>query len=108
GVPFERHGPVDAALRLPGTVNLRIPGRTGEGVVLGLDLRGVAIGLGAACSSGAARPSHVLEAMGLDRRNNVESFRVSCGPDTSERDAAEAARRLVELCGTTLPENRQS
>lgn len=101
GVAFQRHGPSDPARRLPGTLSLRFPGRSGEGTVLGLDLRGVAVGLGAACSSGAARPSHVLKAMGLAKEECLETIRVSCGHGTSPEEAVEAADRLIDVLRTS-------
>jgi cysteine desulfurase len=95
GVDVHRHGPMHGEDRLPGTLYLRIAGRSGEGMVLGLDLLGVAVGLGSACASGAATPSRVLEAMSVPKAENLESFRVSFGPQTSTDDAVEAAQRLL-------------
>lgn len=53
------------ALRLPNITNLSFEGLDGEGAVIALDLEGVAVSTGSACSSGALDPSHVLMAMGL-------------------------------------------
>lgn len=101
GAVFERLGPAERERRLPGTLSLRIPGRSGEGTVLGLDLRGVAVGLGAACSSGAARPSHVLKAMGFAKEECLETIRVSCGWGTSPEEASEAADRMIAFLRTS-------
>ncbi len=67
----------EAAERWPGTLNLRVPGARGETLLMRLDLAGIAVSLGAACSSGALEPSHVLAAMGLDLADNLASIRVS-------------------------------
>ena len=94
GVGCRRNGPLDPAHRLPGTINLLFPGRSGEAVVMGLDLEGVAVGLGSACASGAAKPSHVLSAMGLKTEDVLASIRLSCGGGTSVGEATTAAERL--------------
>ena len=51
--------------RVPNTTNLYFDGIDGEAMVIALDLRGFAVSSGAACSSGAVEPSHVLTAIGL-------------------------------------------
>ena len=58
----------DPARRVPNTTNLTFPGAGGEALVIALDLQGVECSTGAACSSGAVEPSHVLTAIGLVRR----------------------------------------
>ncbi|MCK6523847.1 cysteine desulfurase [Myxococcota bacterium] len=80
------------APRLPNTTHLRFPGLEGALVVLGLDAHGVCASVGAACSSGAARPSHVLEAMGLPA---TEGVRLSVGWNTSEQDVDAALSALA-------------
>jgi cysteine desulfurase len=97
GVSFFRNGPRDPSHRLPGTLNLGFPGRSGEALVLGLDLEGVAVGLGSACASGAAKPSHVLQAMGLKTEDLLSSLRISCGASTTPDEARAAAERLREV-----------
>ncbi len=77
-----RLGPVDGP-RLPNTVNVRVPGCSGESLLMLLDLAGVAVSLGSACSAGAPEPSHVLMAMGLDRETARDGLRLSLGPDTT-------------------------
>jgi cysteine desulfurase len=85
--------------RTPNTVNLRFEDVDGEALVHALDRAGFAVSTGAACSSGAVAPSHVLVAMGL-RPNEVQgSIRVSLGRDTDRsriEDLGRALRRLVE------------
>src|SRR5262249_20228215 len=51
-----------AALRTPNTSNITFPGIEGEALIIALDLKGLACSTGAACSSGAVEPSHVLTA----------------------------------------------
>jgi cysteine desulfurase len=52
-------------LRVPNTSNIYFEGIDGESLVIALDLKGLAVSTGAACSSGAIEPSHVLMAMGM-------------------------------------------
>lgn len=65
------------AQRVPGTLSLRFPGAHGESMLMNLDLAGIAVSLGSACSSGAVEASHVLRAMGLSLEENYASLRVS-------------------------------
>ena len=68
-----------AAPRLPNTSCLVLPGVEGRIQVMALDLAGVAVSAGAACSSGKVSPSHVLAAMGLEERVKGSAIRVSLG-----------------------------
>jgi cysteine desulfurase len=65
--------------RTPNTSNLHFDGVDGEALVIALDLRGFAVSTGAACSSGAIAPSHVLTAIGLDADRARSSMRFSLG-----------------------------
>ena len=65
--------------RVPNTSNLQFDGVDGEALVIALDLRGFAVSTGAACSSGAIAPSHVLTAIGLDADRARASMRFSLG-----------------------------
>ena len=67
------------APRGPNTTNIRFAGIEGEAMVIALDLRGFAVSSGAACSSGAVEPSHVLTAIGLTREEAKASIRFSLG-----------------------------
>lgn len=67
------------APRVPSTTNIRFAGIEGEAMVIALDLRGFAVSSGAACSSGAIEPSHVLTAIGLTRDEAKSSIRFSLG-----------------------------
>ncbi|MEO8596038.1 MAG: cysteine desulfurase family protein [Candidatus Solibacter sp.] len=65
--------------RVPNTSNLYFDGIDGEAMVIALDLRGFAVSTGAACSSGALSPSHVLKAIGLSDERARASMRFSLG-----------------------------
>lgn len=72
--------------RLPGNVNISVKYVEGESLILSLDLRGIAVSSGSACTSGSLDPSHVLMAMGLDHLQAHGSLRLTLGRDTSEAD----------------------
>lgn len=72
------------APRVPNTTNIRFHGIEGEAMVIALDLRGFAVSSGAACSSGAVEPSHVLTAIGLTRDEAKSSIRFSLGLGNTE------------------------
>ncbi|MGD2132170.1 MAG: cysteine desulfurase family protein [Maricaulaceae bacterium] len=74
------------APRLSTTSCLALPGFSGETQVMALDLAGVSVSAGAACSSGKVRPSHVLAAMGADERTASSAIRVSLGWTTTADD----------------------
>ena len=79
----------DRVRRAPNTSNLRFDFIEGEAMVIALDLRGFAVSSGAACSSGAVEPSHVLTAIGLSREEAKSSLRFSLGRgnDAAQVDA---------------------
>ena len=69
--------------RVPNTSNIYFDGIDGEAMVIALDLRGFAVSTGAACSSGAIAPSHVLTAIGLSPDRARASMRFSLGRDNT-------------------------
>jgi cysteine desulfurase len=84
--------------RTPNTSNIYFDGVDGEAMVIALDLRGFAVSTGAACSSGALTPSHVLTAIGLTDDRARASMRFSLG----RSNTAEQVDALVEaICGAT-------
>ena len=74
------------APRTPNTTNLVFPGVEGEALLIALDLKGLACSTGAACSSGAVEPSHVLTAIGLPAEEARASLRFSLGRHTTSAD----------------------
>ena len=72
--------------RLANTLNVSFRGVESEGVVLGLDLQGVAVASGSACASGESEPSHVLLSMGLEPRLAAGAVRFSLGWGSSEEE----------------------
>jgi cysteine desulfurase len=72
--------------RLPHTASLAFTGLEAESVILALDLEGIAVSSGAACSSGSLEPSHVLAAMGLPSERVGASVRFSLGRTTTEAE----------------------
>jgi cysteine desulfurase len=89
----------DGAPRVPNTTNIRFNQIEGESLVIALDLKGLAVSTGAACSSGAIEPSHVLTAMGLRPEQARASIRFSLGKQTTGDDVEFALRLLPETVG---------
>jgi cysteine desulfurase len=75
-----------AGPRTPNTTNLVLPGIEGEALLIALDLKGLACSTGAACSSGAVEPSHVLTAIGLPPEEARASLRFSLGRHTTKKE----------------------
>jgi cysteine desulfurase len=84
------------APRVPNTTNIHFDCIEGEAMVIALDLKGVAVSTGAACSSGAIEPSHVLTAMGLSADQARASIRFSLGKQNTSGD--------VDLLLSILPD----
>lgn len=76
------------APRTPNTTNIMFSGIEGEALVIALDLKGIACSVGAACSSGAVEPSHVLTAIGLSQEEAKSSLRFSLGRYTTAAEIA--------------------
>ncbi len=91
------------APRVPNTTNLWFDYIEGEALVIALDLKGVAVSTGAACSSGAIEPSHVLTAMGLRGDRARASIRFSLGKQNTAADVD----RLLELLPATVARLRE-
>jgi cysteine desulfurase len=94
----------EGAPRVPTTTNIHFDHIEGEALVIALDLKGLAVSTGAACSSGAIEPSHVLTAMGLPAHQARASLRFSLGKQTTSEDVdfalsivPETVTRLREL-----------
>jgi cysteine desulfurase len=83
--------------RLPNTSSLVIPGIDGEVLLMNLDMEGISVSTGAACSSGSQEPSPGLLAMGLSRQEAQSSLRVSLGWDTSGDDIGRFVETLCRI-----------
>jgi cysteine desulfurase len=71
---------------VPNTTNISIEGIESESLLIGLDLEGIAVSSGSACSSGTLEPSHVLKAMGLPHARTLGSIRFSLGSANTEAE----------------------
>ena len=100
---FEAGLPRDAVIfgantkRLPNTSNFALPGLSAETAVIAMDLEGVAVSSGAACSSGKVRSSRVLAAMGVAPELAKGALRVSFGHESKETDVDEALHALGKV-----------
>jgi cysteine desulfurase len=82
--------------RLPNISNLTFEGLDGESLLIALDLKGVAVSTGSACSSGSLEPSHVLTAMGLSRGEVRGSLRFSLSARTTREEVDYAISAVQE------------
>lgn len=89
----------EGAPRVPNTTNIYFDGIEGEALVIALDLKGLAVSTGAACSSGAIEPSHVLTAMGLPTDRAKASIRFSLGKQNTEGDVDFALGLIPQTVG---------
>lgn len=87
----------DGAPRVPNTTNIYFDHVDSEAMVIALDLKGLAVSGGAACSSGATEPSHVLVAMGLRPDQARASIRFSLGKQTIAEDIKFAVTLVPEV-----------
>jgi cysteine desulfurase len=71
---------------LANTINIGFSNTTGEGLMMGLDLAGIAVSTGSACAAGSLEPSHVLLALGRDTEEAKSALRFSVGRHTTEAD----------------------
>jgi len=83
--------------RVPNTTNISFEGVEAELLLIALDLEGIAVSTGSACSSGTLEPSHVLTAMGLSAARARTSLRFSLGPGTTDADIAAVIDRVPAL-----------
>ncbi|ARA92808.1 cysteine desulfurase NifS [Rhodothermaceae bacterium RA] len=101
-VPFVLNTPLEDGKAAPHLLNIAFPpvdGRAidGEMLLLNLDLAGVLVSAGSACTSGALEPSHVLLAIGRDPATAAAAVRFSAGKDTSEADVDAAVDHLQRI-----------
>jgi cysteine desulfurase len=91
----------DPAGRLPHISNVSVEGIEGEALVIALDAAGVCAATGSACASGSTEPSHVLAAMGLERRRIAGSIRLSLDRLTTDAEI-DAALEAIEAAVARL------
>jgi cysteine desulfurase len=72
--------------RVPNTTNISVDGVEAESLLIALDLEGIAVSTGSACSSGTLEPSHVLRAMGLPAHRTQNSIRISLGAGNTDEE----------------------
>jgi cysteine desulfurase len=92
--------------RLPGTVNVSFKNIEGESILLRLDMYGIAISTGSACSTGTLEPSHVIMALGVPQETAHGSIRFSLGRENTEEEidfTVEKVREVVEFLRKISP-----
>jgi cysteine desulfurase len=92
-----------AVPRLPNTSAFATPGMMAETLLIKLDLAGVALSSGSACSSGKVKRSHVLDAMGVDPAMSAGALRASLGWTTSEAEIDQFLAAYAKALAATKP-----
>jgi cysteine desulfurase len=93
GIHFNGH-PTN---RLPNSLNLSIEHVEGEALLMNLDLEGIAVSSGSACSAGSGKPSHVLTAIGLSETEARGSLRLTLGRYTTEEEVKQVNTVLTRI-----------
>lgn len=91
-VIFGRHAP-----RVANTTNIGLPGIPANTQLMNLDIEGIAVSSGSACSSGSVKPSHVLQAMGAPDDLSSHALRVSLGWGTQEDEVKRLAQVWLKM-----------
>ena len=91
----ERNGAVSP--RVPNTTNISVERVEAESLLIGLDLAGIAVSSGSACSSGTLEPSHVLKAMGYPHARTLGSIRFSLGTANTDADVDRVIEALPPI-----------
>jgi len=89
----------DREMRVPNISNLNFEHVEGEGLQISLDLKGVAVSTGSACSSGSTEPSHVLTAIGLSQDTGHGSLRFSFSKDNTRAEVDYVIETLPAIVG---------
>jgi cysteine desulfurase len=87
----------DGAPRLPGTLSITLPHVDAETLLIALDLEGICASAGSACHSGAARPSSVLTAIGLNDESARSTLRLSVGWTSTDEEVSRALEAIPRL-----------
>ena len=83
--------------RLAGNINLSIKGKTGEGLMHMLDLKGICISTGSACDSHNQQVSHVIQAIGVPEDYREGTIRITLGKSNTEEEVKIIAETLIKL-----------
>ena len=83
--------------RVPNTTNISFEGVEAESLLIALDLEGVAVSTGSACSSGTLEPSHVLRAMGFPTHRTQNSIRLSLGAGNTDEQVDYVVGKLPKI-----------
>ena len=83
--------------RLPGNVNISFKGRSGEGLMHMLDLKGICVSTGSACDSVNQQVSHVIKAINVPDEYSEGTIRVTFGKENSEQDVLDIANALIKM-----------
>jgi cysteine desulfurase len=83
--------------RVPNTTNISFDGVEAESLLIALDLEGIAVSTGSACSSGTLEPSHVLRAMGLPTHRTQNSIRLSLGAGNTDAEVDYLLEKLPKV-----------
>lgn len=94
--------------RIPNTSSIRFEGISSEVLLGALDLEGISVSAGSACSSGSISPSHVLLAMGLSKQEAKESLRFSWGKSTTREDIDTVLQAVVKHVNRIRERKRKS
>ena len=100
----ERNGAAEP--RVPNTTNISFERVESESLLIGLDLEGIAVSSGSACSSGTLEPSHVLKAMGLPHARTLGSIRFSLGASNTEAEIDRVVERAAAGWSTSCGASR--
>lgn len=82
---------------LPGVISATFPSVTSNILIIKLDLQGIAVSSGSACSSGSVNTSHVLRAMNMSNDHNIRTLRISFGRDNSKEDVQLLTEKISEI-----------
>lgn len=87
----------DPVNRLPGNISISIRGKSGEGLLHLLDLKGIMISTGSACDSVNTQTSHVIQAIGVDKDYAEGTIRITFGHENTEEEARTLAATLIQI-----------
>ncbi|MEK7162693.1 MAG: cysteine desulfurase family protein [Patescibacteria group bacterium] len=83
--------------KIPNILNIYFPGKSAEELLIKLDLAGMAVSSGSACSTRSSKPSHVLKSCGLPENRIKSSLRISLGKFTTKAEIDEAIKRIAPI-----------